>query len=51
MSNATHPVIIVTGADLAQQALDLLTDYAIVYAGKAPTEEDLVALCLSLIHI
>lgn len=37
--------IIVTGADLAQQALDLLTGYEIVYAGKAPTEEDLVALC------
>lgn len=37
--------IIVTGADLAQQALDLLTSYEIVYAGKAPTEEDLVALC------
>lgn len=37
--------IIVTGADLAQQALDLLTSYEIVYAGKAPTEEELVALC------
>lgn len=37
--------IIVTGADLAQQALDLLTGYEIVYAGKAPTEEDMVALC------
>jgi len=41
----SQPTIIVTGADLAQQALDLLTGYAIVYAGKAPTEEDLVALC------
>ena len=37
--------IIVTGADLAQQALDLLTGYDIVYAGKTPTEEDMVALC------
>ncbi|NMM85702.1 3-phosphoglycerate dehydrogenase [Rhodococcus sp. SRB_17] len=37
--------IIVTGADLAQQALDLLSGYEIVYAGKTPTEEDLVALC------
>lgn len=37
--------IIVTGADLAQQALDLLTGYEIVYAGKTPTEEDMVALC------
>ena len=45
MSNATHPVIIVTGADLAQQALDLLTGYEIVYAGKTPTEDDMVALC------
>lgn len=37
--------IIVTGADLAQRALDLLTGYEIVYAGKTPTEEDMVALC------
>ncbi|XAH21840.1 NAD(P)-dependent oxidoreductase [Xylophilus sp. GW821-FHT01B05] len=37
--------IIVTGADLAQPALDLLQDYEIVYAGKTPTEADLVALC------
>ena len=40
-----NPTIIVTGADLAQQALDLLTGYDIVYAGKTPTEEDMVALC------
>nr|WP_180319308.1 NAD(P)-dependent oxidoreductase [Delftia acidovorans] len=37
--------IIVTGADLAQQALELLARHDIVYAGKTPTEEDLVALC------
>jgi D-3-phosphoglycerate dehydrogenase len=37
--------IVVTGADLAQQALELLKDFEIVYAGKAPQEEDLVALC------
>ncbi|WP_311220992.1 MULTISPECIES: NAD(P)-dependent oxidoreductase [unclassified Acidovorax] len=37
--------ILVTGADLAQQALDLLEDFEIVYAGKTPTEGDLVALC------
>lgn len=36
--------IIVTGADLAQQALDLLSGYEVVYAGKTPTEDDLVAL-------
>ena len=42
---STKPALIITGADLAQQALDLLTSYEIVYAGKAPTEEDVVALC------
>ena len=39
------PIIIVTGADLAQQALELLAGYDIVYAGKTPTEDDMVALC------
>ncbi len=37
--------ILVTGADLAQQALALLEGHEIVYAGKTPTEDDLVALC------
>lgn len=37
--------IVVTGADLAQQALDLLHDFEVVYAGKTPQEDDLVALC------
>ncbi|MBW0170572.1 MAG: NAD(P)-dependent oxidoreductase [Hydrogenophaga sp.] len=37
--------IVITGADLAPQALQLLQDFEIVYAGKAPTEEDLIALC------
>lgn len=37
--------IIITGADLAQQALDLLQGFEIVYAGKTPTEDDLVGLC------
>ncbi|MDA8449525.1 3-phosphoglycerate dehydrogenase [Acidovorax sp. NCPPB 3859] len=36
--------IIVTGADLAQQALDLLRNFEVVYAGKTPTEDDMVAL-------
>ncbi len=36
--------ILVTGADLAPRALELLRDFDIVYAGKAPTEDDLVAL-------
>lgn len=37
--------IIVTGADLAPQALALLAGYDVVYAGKTPQEPDLVALC------
>jgi D-3-phosphoglycerate dehydrogenase len=37
--------IIVTGADLAPQALALLEGFEIVYAGKTPTEPDLVELC------
>lgn len=40
-----RPVFLVTAADLAPQALALLTDFEIVYAGKTPTEEDIVALC------
>jgi D-3-phosphoglycerate dehydrogenase / 2-oxoglutarate reductase len=39
------PAVLVTGADLAPQALELLTAYDVVFAGKAPTEEDIVALC------
>ena len=41
----SRPRLIVTGADLAQQALDLLGDFEIVYAGKTPTEDEMVALC------
>ena len=37
--------ILVTGADLAPQALELLRDFDVVYAGKTPQEADLVALC------
>jgi D-3-phosphoglycerate dehydrogenase len=37
--------ILVTGADLAPEALSLLHVHDVVYAGKTPTEEDLVALC------
>lgn len=39
------PVVLVTGADLAEQALNLLHDYKVVFAGKIPTEDDIVALC------
>nr|WP_246294898.1 NAD(P)-dependent oxidoreductase [Schlegelella koreensis] len=35
----------VTGADLAAEALALLGDYEVVFAGKTPTEDDIVALC------
>ena len=44
MSNK-KPVFLVTGADLAPQALALLGDYEVVFAGKTPTEDDIVALC------
>jgi D-3-phosphoglycerate dehydrogenase len=37
--------ILITAADLAPQALALLTDYEIIYAGKTPSEDDIVALC------
>lgn len=37
--------ILVTGADLAPQALDMLADFEIVYAGKTPDEPSLIALC------
>ncbi|SOZ18419.1 putative D-3-phosphoglycerate dehydrogenase [Cupriavidus taiwanensis] len=37
-------VIIVTGADLAPEALALLGDYQIVFAGKKPQIDELVAL-------
>ena len=43
--SSSKPVFLVTGADLAQEALVLLGDYEVVFAGKTPTEEDIVALC------
>jgi D-3-phosphoglycerate dehydrogenase len=39
------PVFLVTGSDLAPQALELLRDHEVVYAGKAPTEDHVAALC------
>lgn len=39
------PVIVVTGADLAQEALALLQDFEIVYTGREPQEQALAALC------
>jgi D-3-phosphoglycerate dehydrogenase / 2-oxoglutarate reductase len=41
----SKPVVLVTAADLAPQALALLGDYEVVYAGKTPNEDDIVALC------
>lgn len=38
-------VILLTGSDLAAEALAMLQDYEIVFAGKQPTEDQLVALC------
>lgn len=43
--NTAKPAILVTGADLADEALALLAGYEVVFAGKAPNEDDIVALC------
>ena len=43
-TNQQRPVVLVTGADLAEQAVALLSSFDIVYAGKTPSEDDLVAL-------
>ena len=46
MSATAHkPVVLVTAADLAPQALDMLGDFEFVFAGKQPTEDEIVALC------
>lgn len=39
------PVCLVTAADLAPEALALLGDFDVVFAGKAPSESDIVSLC------
>ncbi|HSV33914.1 MAG TPA: NAD(P)-dependent oxidoreductase [Ramlibacter sp.] len=39
------PVVLVTAADLAPEALALLAGYEVVYAGKTPNEEDIARLC------
>ncbi|QHE77738.1 NAD(P)-dependent oxidoreductase [Hydrogenophaga sp. PBL-H3] len=41
---SARPVILVTGADLAPQALDLLKDHEVVFAGKTPQLADVAAL-------
>ncbi|CAB3644571.1 D-3-phosphoglycerate dehydrogenase [Achromobacter spanius] len=42
---APKPALLVTAADLAPEALALLEGFNIVYAGKTPTEDDIVTLC------
>ena len=39
------PAIVVTAADLAPQAVELLQGYELVFAGKTPSEEDIAELC------
>ena len=43
--SAVKLVVLVTAADLATQALDLLKDFEVVFAGKTPDEDSLVSLC------
>lgn len=39
------PTVLVTANDLAPDALALLGDYDIIFAGKTPSEDDVSALC------
>ncbi|MEC5409235.1 hydroxyacid dehydrogenase [Paraburkholderia sp. MPAMCS5] len=46
MQTGSHKhAVLVTAADLAPQALDMLTQFDVIFAGKQPTEDDVVALC------
>lgn len=40
----SRPSILVTAADLAPQAVALLRDYEVIFAGKTPQPDDLIAL-------
>jgi D-3-phosphoglycerate dehydrogenase len=42
---AHKPAVLVTGADLAPEALGLLGGYDVYYAGKTPSEDSIVELC------
>lgn len=44
-NTVTRPTILVTAADLAPAALELLLDFDIVYAGKTPTLDSIAQLC------
>jgi len=45
MEIAAQNSILVTAADLAPQALALLKNFRVVFAGKTPTADELLALC------
>nr|WP_315596015.1 NAD(P)-dependent oxidoreductase [uncultured Cupriavidus sp.] len=45
MSTSAKPVVVVTAANIAPQAVALLSDFELVYAGKAATEEETAELC------
>lgn len=40
-----QPTVLVTGADLAPEALALLQGYQVRFVGKTPSEDDIVAMC------
>lgn len=42
---SAKPTLLVTAADLAPQALELLAGFEVVFAGKTPDEDAIVALC------
>ena len=42
------PVVLITAADLAPEALALLQDFHVAYAGKTPTEQSIIDLCREL---
>jgi D-3-phosphoglycerate dehydrogenase len=45
MTTSQKPVLLVTAADLAPEALEMLTSFEVVFAGKQPTEDEVTALC------
>jgi D-3-phosphoglycerate dehydrogenase len=44
ISPSSKPVVLVTGADLAPEAVRILDGFDLIYAGKTPDEDSLVAL-------
>ena len=48
--SASQPAILVTAADLAPQAIALLGDYEVVFAGKTPSDDDMVATTMRLVN-